>query len=142
MVFCLVNPSSLYCFPSSLLGSQKVKRKMFKVRLHFILKCCGINPWHTMVTNKHWINDGEQNKTHEQALASQASFIVLLFMSHFPPNAFSGTTKRGCMGIIFEQVHAGDLDTVKCTLFCVEGCLAQQEEHRLYSLMTWLSRGS
>lgn len=74
MIVCLVNASSPHSFPSSLLTSQKLKRKIFKVRVKFMLKCCGINPWQTAATNTHWIGDGEQNRARERVLAAQLSY--------------------------------------------------------------------
>ena len=41
------------------------------------------------------------------------------------------------MEVIFERGHAGALDTIKCTVFSVDGRLAHQKELWLYSLMTW-----
>lgn len=115
--------SSLFPFLPSY--KSKTKRKIFKVRVKFMLKCCGINPWQTAATNKHWINDGEQNRADKWVLAGQLSFMVLLFMSHFPQVHFLETQK--------EAMHGGHTWTRSCRC---------PQHYKMHTLLWWGALGS
>lgn len=94
-----------------LLRSLKLERKIHEVRLKFMPKRCRINPWHTTRTNKHGINDGQQNKRRSTRRASKFhSLTVNVTLS--PSCIFWNHKKWPYMLIIFEQAPAGDLATL------------------------------